>query len=122
MSEDRTFSFFRGLFIGAIAGIAAGILLAPKSGEETREDLKKLSLEFEKKATELYNQAIPILQKKITTIKELGGKINEEKYMSIVSDVVKEIQTKGGITADAAQEIGKQLRKDWTLVKKELAK
>lgn len=122
MSGDRTFSFLRGLFIGAIAGVAAGILLAPKSGKETREDLKKLSKEFEDKATELYDEAIVILQNKLTTIKGIGNKINEEKYMTLVSDVVKEIQKDGGITAKAAQEIGKQLQRDWTIVKKELAK
>lgn len=31
--------------VAAAAGFAAGILLAPKSGKETREDLKKKALE-----------------------------------------------------------------------------
>ena len=41
--SDRRSSIPLGLLVGAIAGAVAGILLAPKSGKETREDLKKLS-------------------------------------------------------------------------------
>jgi len=33
-----------GAFFGAIAGFVTGILLAPKSGRETREDLKEVAL------------------------------------------------------------------------------
>jgi gas vesicle protein len=39
MSEESKFS--TGIVIGAIVGAAAGILLAPESGEETR---KKIAL------------------------------------------------------------------------------
>ncbi len=33
-------SFVKGSFLGVIAGLAAGFLLAPKSGQQTRDDLK----------------------------------------------------------------------------------
>ncbi len=33
-------SFWRGTLIGALVGAAAGVLLAPKSGKETRADIK----------------------------------------------------------------------------------
>ncbi|MDD4381997.1 MAG: YtxH domain-containing protein [Candidatus Dojkabacteria bacterium] len=122
MSEDRTFSFLKGLLVGAIAGAAAGILLAPKSGKETREDIKNLALDFSDKATELYNKAVAILKRKLNAIKGLGKKIDESKYMDIVNDVVKEIKEDGAVTADAARNIGEQLRKDWMIVKNELAK
>jgi gas vesicle protein len=36
--------------VGAAAGYVAGILTAPKSGKETREDLKKASEKFKKDA------------------------------------------------------------------------
>lgn len=38
-------------FLGAIAGALAGLFLAPKSGKETREDLKKRAEEVKEKAT-----------------------------------------------------------------------
>ncbi len=41
MSESKgTGKFFLGAICGAIAGAIAGVVLAPKSGKETREDIK----------------------------------------------------------------------------------
>lgn len=42
--------FAIGAIVGAVAGVIAGILTAPKSGKETRSDIKE-------KATELKNTA-----------------------------------------------------------------
>ena len=39
MAKNKKFGI--GIIIGAIAGVLAGFLTAPKSGKETREDLKK---------------------------------------------------------------------------------
>ena len=39
--RDRARVFGLGLVIGAVAGAAAGLLLAPSSGEETRRRLRK---------------------------------------------------------------------------------
>lgn len=44
MSDNRsggTGAFIGGLFMGAIAGAMAGLLIAPRSGRETRQILKK---------------------------------------------------------------------------------
>ena len=38
MKKDN--KFFLGMILGAAAGVVAGVFLAPKSGKETREDLK----------------------------------------------------------------------------------
>ncbi len=46
--------FLAGLGIGALVGV----LYAPKSGKETREDLLAKSLEARDKANELYNQGV----------------------------------------------------------------
>jgi gas vesicle protein len=44
MSESKgTGKFFLGAVCGAIAGAIAGVVLAPKSGKETREDIKAAS-------------------------------------------------------------------------------
>jgi gas vesicle protein len=41
MSKDKTTSKFAiGTILGVVAGAIAGILFAPKSGKETREDIK----------------------------------------------------------------------------------
>jgi gas vesicle protein len=39
MSEDKNCSMLSGLLIGGLVGVIAGLVLAPKSGQETREQL-----------------------------------------------------------------------------------
>ncbi|MEB3286289.1 MAG: YtxH domain-containing protein [Vampirovibrionales bacterium] len=41
--DDGIFAFILGLFTGVLAGGVLGLLFAPKSGEETREDLEDLA-------------------------------------------------------------------------------
>jgi len=40
--ESGIFTFIAGLFLGAVGGAVAGLILAPKSGEELRQDANKL--------------------------------------------------------------------------------
>ena len=122
MSEDKTFSFLKGILVGAIAGAVTGVLLAPKSGAETREDLKKLAVDFGDKANELYTKASTILKEKLTSLKKAGKQINRESYLELVSQVVDEIKKDGLVTEEVAQKISAQLKTDWALVKEELKK
>jgi len=122
MDGDKAFSFLKGLFLGAIAGAAAGILLAPKSGKETQEDLKKLAKEYTEKAVDMYEATKKILEKKLDALKKAGDKIDESKYMGLVSEVVEEIKKDGAVTAEAAKKLGSQLRGDWDIVKTEWSK
>lgn len=53
--EERGFwSFLKGLFIGAIAGIGIGMLTAPKPGHETREDIRAKASEMMDEGRNLY--------------------------------------------------------------------
>ncbi len=56
MSEDYK-DFFTGLLVGGLVGAALGILLAPKSGKETREELARKADELVAKAKEGYEKA-----------------------------------------------------------------
>lgn len=49
-------SFFKGLLIGGLLGVAAGLLLAPKSGKETRADIRNKTEDLVKAAKEEYQQ------------------------------------------------------------------
>jgi gas vesicle protein len=121
MSNNNTKSFFKGLLLGTVAGAVAGILLAPKSGAETREDIKKLAIDLKDKAEDLYNNARREVEKKIAQLKRAGEKIDEGKYKSIVSEVVDEIKQDAEVTSSAAKKLGQQLRGDWNMVKGELS-
>lgn len=46
MSAKRNFAFYATALIGTALGTAAGILLAPKSGEATRKDIKRMAGEL----------------------------------------------------------------------------
>lgn len=122
MDDSKVFSFIKGLFLGAIAGAAAGVLLAPKSGEETRKDLQKLAKEYQDKAMDMYGATKKILEKKLDNLKKAGAKLDESKYMDLVNEVVEEVKKDGTVTAEAAKNLGTQLKKDWTMVKDEFNK
>ena len=56
--SDRTADFVKGLLIGGVIGAIIGILYAPKSGKETREDIAKKADELLTKAKKEYEQAV----------------------------------------------------------------
>ena len=49
MSKNKTFMFSMGLIAGVVGGIVAGVLYAPKPGEESRKELCRCSLRFIRK-------------------------------------------------------------------------
>jgi gas vesicle protein len=49
--------FFAGLVIGALVGAATALLLAPQSGEETRAQIRDVSLELKERANETLAEA-----------------------------------------------------------------
>jgi len=56
--SDKSGEFFKGLLIGGVAGAILGILYAPKSGKETREDIARKTEELLAKAKEDYEKAL----------------------------------------------------------------
>lgn len=56
--SERHFDFVKGLFIGGLIGAVLGILYAPKSGRETREDIARKAEELRIKAREEYELAV----------------------------------------------------------------
>lgn len=106
------------LLLGAASGFAAGLLLAPKSGKETREDIKEYAGEFGEKAGKAYQDASLLVHKKVKALKVVGKKIDKEKYMAMVNEVIEEFKSDGTVTRDAAVAIAQQLGKDWTKVSK----
>lgn len=49
MSNNKSFMFGMGLLAGVVGGIIAGVLYAPKSGEESRKQIKEAACEFYEK-------------------------------------------------------------------------
>jgi gas vesicle protein len=60
--EKKTMSKLLNTIIAAAAGFAAGILLAPKSGKETREELRAKALETKERVDEKAEEAAEMLK------------------------------------------------------------
>jgi len=109
--------FFKGLLFGTVVGVTAGILLAPKSGTETREDIKKFAQEGVDNAEIYYKKTRKQLERKIRDLKEAGNNIDLEGYKKLVTKVVEEIKSDGEVTSDIAKKIGMKLNDDWNEIK-----
>lgn len=57
MCKNKSLAFGLGLLAGVVGGIVAGVLYAPKSGEESRRELKEAALEFYEKNSPAINDA-----------------------------------------------------------------
>ncbi len=134
--------FLTGL-LAAAAGTIGGLLFAPKSGKETRDDLKKLAVKLNKevktnvtdtktKVKEVFGEATEetikkykeiksAVMNKLAEVKTAGKEIDKNKYAMIVEDVISEF--KGDLTAtkDGMIKLSAQLKKDWEKIKKTLA-
>jgi len=57
MSDKSNFgSFLMGFTVGALAGAIVSLLMAPQTGEETRQIIKEKTIELKDKGTETYEE------------------------------------------------------------------
>ncbi|HAJ26923.1 MAG TPA: hypothetical protein DCG53_06705 [Syntrophus sp. (in: bacteria)] len=56
--SERTRVYFKGLLVGGLIGAVIGILYAPKSGKETKEEIGRKTDELMAKAKEKYELAL----------------------------------------------------------------
>jgi len=57
MSENNS-DLLKGLFIGGLIGVVLGVLYAPKSGRETREDIARTTEDLLSRGKEEYEKAL----------------------------------------------------------------
>jgi len=129
--------------IGALAGAVGGLLLAPKSGKETRDDVVILANEIAKKiktrADETkervkavfgkyteegkakYNEINSALVAKVAQVKKTTSEIDKEKYATVVDEVVDEFKSDLTATKESTKKLKRYLKSDWLKIKKILA-
>lgn len=56
-NNNKSFMFGMGLLAGVVGGIIAGVLYAPKSGEESRREIKEAACELYEKHSPAINEA-----------------------------------------------------------------
>jgi gas vesicle protein len=88
--SERNSDLLKGLFVGGLIGMVLGVLFAPKSGKETREDITREADELLVKAKEEYGKAIEKIKKahdtSVNKLKDLGTTV-EEKAVEVESKV-----------------------------------
>lgn len=103
MSKDGNKKFAVGALIGAAAGVITGILTAPKSGKETRKDIKdtasKVIAEAEKKLKSLYKELGELITKGNKRLEVESGKAKKELEKRLESARVAQNKAKEVITA-----------------------
>lgn len=134
--------FLAGLF-GATAGAVGGLLLAPKSGKETREQISKMAAELAnsvktevkesqarlkdiygnttEEAQRKYEEVRNAVMGKVALLKTTGKEIDRDKYVKVVDEVVVEFKSDVATSKDSAAKLAKYLKNDWEKVKKALA-
>lgn len=128
--------------LGAVAGAVGGLLLAPASGQETREKIAKLAneifkqvrlgvVETEHKVKEIYGNTTKAAKdsflevkqtvaEKVASVKEAGEAVDRDKYTRIVEKVVSDFKDDFKATKNGAEKMADYLKKDWEKVKKAL--
>jgi gas vesicle protein len=130
---QRSSKFGLGLVFGMITGALAGLFLAPKSGKENREavakkitELRELleEKEIDKKvqeifgevtaeAKELYLKVKEELINRLAELKESLDKIDREKYLNMVEEVMKTVRTESRHNVHQVEKLKEDLVKNW---------
>jgi gas vesicle protein len=103
MSKDTNKKWAIGAIVAAAAGFVAGILTAPKSGKETREDIKntanRVVSEVEKQLKKLHSEMNVVIEdaKKLLTGK--SGKAKEDISKALHAAKEKQVKVKELLSA-----------------------
>jgi gas vesicle protein len=78
--------FLTGLVVGCATGLVLGILLAPQSGEETRELLREKGIELKSRAEDLTEEGRARLEEAIEEGKSAAVKKKEELAQALEAE------------------------------------
>lgn len=105
MENGKAVEFLKGLLIGGLIGGAMGLLYAPKSGKETRDDINKLADDYMGKAKDEYEATLEKSRKSyenaINRLKEL--EVLAKKKVDEVEEKIEDLTEKGKETVDESR-------------------
>ena len=96
---------FGGFLFGALVGVGIGVLFAPKSGKETRKELKEKFDDLVKKVKEMDKEEVKeAFLKKIEEIKQGFADLDKEKVAEIAKEKAVALKNKIVELSKAAKE------------------
>jgi gas vesicle protein len=130
MDRDRMGGFGIGLLLGAAIGAIAGLLFAPKSGKELREELeekmRRLKRDYEsgkledrvrdifgnvrQSSIDLYREAKDEVKRRVRSSR---GEINQKRYDQIIDDVIRDIRERTEEGVDTLERLRDSLAREW---------
>jgi gas vesicle protein len=108
--SEKSYDLLKGLFIGGLIGVVLGVLYAPKSGKETREDIARTTEDLLSKGKEEYEKAVEKSKTAYeTAVKHLKGlEISAKEKVEEIESKASEFAHKG---ADALADSKNRLKK-----------
>ena len=108
--SEKSYDLLKGLFIGGLIGVVLGVLYAPKSGKETREDIARTTEDLLSKGKEEYEKAVEKSKTAYeTAVKHLKGlEISAKEKVEEIESKASEFAHKG---ADAIADSKNRLKK-----------
>ena len=84
MADDsRGWEFLTGFLLGTVVGAAAALLLAPQSGEETREQIREHGIELKGRAAELSEQGRQRAEELTAQARQRAAEVQERSRLTL---------------------------------------
>ncbi len=106
-SNRDTGTFLTAFFMGAMAGGAAALFLAPQSGEETREQIRQKSVEMRGRAEEALAEARAKAEAAAADVKRRAEELQAQSQVILEEGQVQLAQAVD-LTKEAAAEAGRE--------------
>lgn len=93
-SKSNVFSIFAGILVGGLAGAVTMLLLAPKSGKDTRDQILEKGIELRERTTEIVQDAVQQVRlstEKLTSSGRQKAKELVEHGQALVSDQLENV-------------------------------
>lgn len=109
MSDESNFgSFLMGFTVGALAGAIVSLLMAPQTGEETRQVIKEKAIKLKEKGAETYEETkhrAEIAYKDALAKADELAKVTKEKATELGRSTKVKVQKLAEETTQAAEEV-----------------
>jgi gas vesicle protein len=86
--ESSSASWLMAFVLGGLLGAAAALLFAPKSGRQTREQIKDIAQEAREKAGTYYDEA----KDRISDVMQKGAEVFHQKKEEVKSEVAEVVK------------------------------
>lgn len=110
--SDHNGGFFCGALFGAAVGTIIGILIAPRSGEETRAMIADSALDFRDKAMDAYGEGVARMQDRFEQVAPVVQSTTDDlrAKLDLARRKMDEIRANLSDTVNsAAENVGKQV-------------